>query len=282
MKLIEKQVEEYLWYCENVRRMSAVTVGAKRSVLERFTRVTGVTDLRAADERAFEKWVAWNLAREVKAGSANTYNSVVMGLVRYFQERGEAVRTPMALKRKIKGPATARKFYSAEEVELVVARADEVTALQITIMFETGLRIAELCALKWTDFEGRRVRFVGKGRKLREVYVTEKTLARVREYVAKYDAYGFLWCVRNGVRLEGDRPVGVNTTREQLKRAFAAAGFEDFYPHALRHSFATDLQMKGASVAEIKEMIGHENIATTERYLHGFEGRLGELFDKYR
>ncbi len=60
------------------------------------------------------------------------------------------------------------------------------------------------------------------------------------------------------------------------------AGFYDFYPYALRHSFATDLQVGGASVAEIKEMIGHENIAMTERYFHGFEGRLEELFDKYR
>ena len=62
---------------------------------------------------------------------------------------------------------------------------------------------------------------------------------------------------------------------------FLRAGFEGFYPHALRHSFATNLQMKGATVSEIKEMIGHSSVATTERYLHGFDGRLKELFDRY-
>jgi site-specific recombinase XerD len=72
-------------------------------------------------------------------------------------------------------------------------------------------------------------------------------------------------------------PLTVQTIRDDLKDAFAQAGFPDFYPHALRHSFATDLQRRGASVEEIKEMLGHKNIATTERYLHGLDGHLEEL-----
>ena len=70
--------------------------------------------------------------------------------------------------------------------------------------------------------------------------------------------------------------------RRRLREPFYAAGFTDFYPHALRHSFATHLQQRGASVAEIKEMLGHESIATTERYLHSFDGKLEQLFNKYQ
>ena len=81
--------------------------------------------------------------------------------------------------------------------------------------------------------------------------------------------------------LNGEPPT-VNTVRQRLCSAFEWVGFEGFYPHALRHSFATNLQSKGASVEEIKEMMGHSSIATTERYLHGFEGRMEELFDKYQ
>ena len=93
---------------------------------------------------------------------------------------------------------------------------------------------------------------------------------------------GDLWSVNDGVLTCNGEPPTVNTVRKWLREAFAAAGFEGFYPHALRHSFATDLQIRGASVMEIKEMIGHESVATTERYLHGFDGRMRELFDKYR
>ena len=160
-------------------------------------------------------------------------------------------------------------------------QADCETGLMIRIMFETGMRIAELTRLRIDNFDGRRVRFVGKGKKMREVYVTDATLALMSEYVMKNGVTGYLWSVcDDGLTCNGEPPT-INTIRTRLKQAFERAGFSGFYPHALRHSFATNLQLKGASVAEIKEMIGHSSVATTERYLHGFEGRLEELFDKY-
>lgn len=67
-----------------------------------------------------------------------------------------------------------------------------------------------------------------------------------------------------------------------MRAAFKRCGFDDFYPHALRHSFGTDIQRKGADIMVIKEMMGHSNVATTERYIHGFEGQLQLLFDTYR
>ena len=123
---------------------------------------------------------------------------------------------------------------------------------------------------------------MGKGRKPREVYISEATLDKVREYVGRYGVNGWLWCVCGECVSGNGEPVTVNTVRVWMRRAFKAAGFDDFYPHALRHSFATDLQLKGATVAEIKEMIGHSSIATTERYLHGFDGRMLELWEKYK
>ena len=144
------------------------------------------------------------------------------------------------------------------------------------------MRIAELGRLEVANFDGRCVRFMGKGRKPREAYVTEETWRRLGRYIERYEIDKYLWCVNKGEKTLNSEPLTVNTIRERLGAAFKAAGFEGFYPHALRHSFATDLQMRGASVAEIKEMIGHSSLATTERYLHGFDGRMKELFDKYR
>ena len=111
---------------------------------------------------------------------------------------------------------------------------------------------------------------------MREVYIHEDTWWEVQELVRERGiGEGYLFATLNG------EPPTVATVRKRLKGAFLAAGFDDFYPHALRHSFATKLQVKGASVEEIKEMMGHESVATTERYLHGFEGRLEELFERY-
>ena len=190
----------------------------------------------------------------------------------------------LAMVAKLKGERGRREFYTAEEISRVLAYADEQTGLMIRVMFETGMRIAELCRLRREDFDGRRVRFVGKGWKMREVYVTEGTLRLLGDFWRRQGVTtGYLWRVSEvGEMADGCGPLSTQTVRKYLRRPFAEAGFVGFYPHALRHSFATDLQRRGASVAEIKEMIGHASVATTERYLHGFEGRMRELFDKYR
>ena len=282
MKEIYCQVERYLEYCEKVRCMSPATLSAKKNVLGRFVKVTGVANAGDITNAVFNKWVEHEISRNVNLRSVNAYNAVVLAMVRYCRGVGMEVPLNMSLIQRLHVEESQRKFYTASEVEFVVGRADEVTGLMVLIMFETGMRIAELCRLRVTDFDGRRIRFVGKGRKAREVYVTTGTLERVREYVEKYNVQGYMWCVNDGVMSLNGEPPTVNTVRIRMRRAFEAAGFEGFYPHALRHSFATDLQLRGASIAEIKEMIGHSSVATTERYLHGFDGRLRELFDKYR
>ena len=277
MKKILRQVEEYLSYCEKVRGMSPATMWTKRNILKRFIESTEIDDLRGLTNEVFEKWVAHEVGRGVSARSVNTYNSTICAMAQYHKEMGMKMPFKITMIKKLKEGEVRRKFYTAEEVGRVLGYADMEVGLMIKVMFETGMRIAEVTRMRVEDIEGRKIGFIGKGRKPREVYLREDTRWELCEYIEKKGVVGYVW----GAGL-CDAPPTVATVRRKLRKPFYAAGFDDFYPHALRHSFATDLQMRGASVAEIKEMIGHENIATTERYLHGFEGRLEELFDKYR
>ncbi|MBQ3353007.1 tyrosine-type recombinase/integrase [Candidatus Saccharibacteria bacterium] len=273
-------MDDYLEYCEKVRGMTAATMEMKRNVLRRFWRVTGIKYLTELTNAVFDRWIKHETARGVSPRSINMYNAVVIAMVRYYKELGVKVPLNLTLIRKLKEGEVRRGFYTAEEIEDVIDAVDLQTGLIIRIMFETGMRIAEITKLRLSNFRGRQIKFIGKGRKPREVYITEETLQLLNHYINIYGVKDFLWgfyeCGGNG-----EAPT-VNTIRNRLKRAFKKAGFDDFYPHSLRHSFATDLQRRGASVAEIKEMIGHSNIATTERYLHGFDGKMKELFDKYR
>ena len=280
MRKIFGQVEKYLEYCEKVRWMTETTMSCKRNVLRRFIKETGLMDLRDLTNKMFDQWVMHEIECGVSARSINIYNAVVVAMVKYYREVGVEVPLNLALIKRLKEGEVRRQFYTAEEIEKVIGMADLQTELLIRVMFETGMRIAEVTRLRLVNFRGRQIRFIGKGRKPREVYITVKTYDLMRKYVAEYGVDDYLWgfyeCGGNG-----EAPT-VNTVRNRLKKAFYEAGFVGFYPHALRHSFATDLQLRGASVAEIKEMIGHANIATTERYLHGFDGKMKELFDKYR
>lgn len=280
MGRIIEQVESYLEYCEKVRGMSETTMGMKRNVLGRFVEITGLNDLGSLTNEVFNEWMMHETMRGVSARSINMYNAIVVAMVRYYREGGMSAPLNLNLVRKLKEGSVRRNYYTAKEIEEVIRVAGERDELIVRIMFETGMRIAEVAKLRLGNIGGRRVRFIGKGRKPREVYISAKTLVLLNSYVMNNRVADYLW----GTYLDGGNgePPTTNTVRNWLRKCFFRAGYMDFYPHALRHSFATDLQLKGATVAEIKEMIGHANVATTERYLHGFDGRMKELFDKYR
>lgn len=281
---IEQQLDEYFKYCETVRGMSPATLVMKRNVLMRFVRVTEVGTMEEVTDAKFGQWMEFCRKSRAKARTINSYNMVILTAVRYFVGCGVAVPLHLSRIKRLKEGATRRRFYQREEIAAVVETCDEVlddarTGLMIEIMFETGMRIAEITRLRRSEIDGQQICFVGKGTKAREVYVTVATSGRIVEYIEETGVEDYLWVdpkVGNG------QPPSTMTVRKWLSRAFRAAGICDFYPHALRHSFATDLQRRGASVAEIKEMMGHASIATTERYLHGFEGKLRELFEKYQ
>ena len=69
---------------------------------------------------------------------------------------------------------------------------------------------------------------------------------------------------------------------DQLKRELSKIGYPNFQIHELRHSFATDLQKKGARIEEIQKLMRHGNPAVTQRYLHGLDGVLGDVWAKYK
>lgn len=279
MTKIHQQMQNYLDYCEKVRQMSPTTMRSKCNICARFTAVSGIDTLEQLTNEIFNRWVARENARGVSARSLNTYNSTILSLVQFQREMGLKIPLKTHLIRKLKEARPRRRFYTAAEIAKVLEFATPQTRLIIKICFETGMRLAEITHLRLRHLSGRCIRFTGKGAKPREVYISPSTARELAQYIADHRVTDYLWGSEEGPRHE---PPTTNTMRERLRRPFYAAGFTDFYPHALRHSFATHLQQQGASVAEIKEMLGHENIATTERYLHGFDGKLEQLFDKYR
>jgi len=274
---MQKQIKDYLNYCANVRKMSQTTLASKRNILGRFARATHCYSLKHLDNATFNRWVEHETARRVSPRSINTYNATILAMVKYYREMGLFIPLKTPLIRKLKEGCVRRNFYTSAQIQYVLQFADAKTALMIRICFETGLRVSELANLRLINFSNCRINFIGKGNKPREVYISAGTFRAMQQYVAQNQITDYLWATPPSVL-----PPTSNGVRKRLRRPFFKAGFTDFYPHSLRHSFATDLQFRGASVEEIREMVGHESIATTERYLHALDGHLSELFLKYR
>ena len=276
IRQIDKQIDEYLNYCENVRRMSEQTLHGKRWICREFLKTIKIDSLSELSNKHINEWIA------ARGCSGRTINSRLVNLVamlRYFQDMGISFpKLKLRLIIKCKEQPPRRVYYTREQIEQVLRYADHLEWLLIKLCFDCGLRISELRNLRLMNLNGRMVTFIGKGSKARESYMSKEAKNRLDDWIQRNRISDFIW-----VRTPGkNEPMSVEDIRYLMRKPFYQAGFKNFYPHALRHSFATDIQKHGASLMETKEMLGHARIETTERYVHGLEGHLEYFFDKYK
>jgi integrase/recombinase XerD len=104
----------------------------------------------------------------------------------------------------------------------------------------------------------------GKGYKDRDVMLSPRLLAVLREYWKAYRPRPFLFPGR-----KPDRPVSVRTVQMICQRALEASGLsKHVHMHTLRHSFATHLLESGTDLRTIQVLLGHRSFGRTARYLH--------------
>lgn len=139
------------------------------------------------------------------------------------------------------------------------------------LMLDAGLRVSEACSLKLSDFDfKRRMIFVkslkkrGEGQ-IRKIPISSRLYLALAEYIdsVKYTE-GYLFRARNGVDHLHRRDV--NRFLDRFKTAHP--GYQNLHPHALRHSFATNMLRENTDLVYIKELLGHSNINTTTIYTH--------------
>lgn len=279
IRQIDKQIDEYLNYCENVRRMSEQTLHGKRWICREFLKTIKIDSLNELSNKHINEWIAEQTARGCSGRTINSRLVNLVAMLRYFQDMGISFpKLKLRLIIKCKEQPPRRVYYTREQIEQVLRYADHLEWLLIKLCFDCGLRISELRNLRLMNLNGRMVTFIGKGSKARESYMSKEAKTRLDDWIQRNRISDFIW-----VRTPGkNEPMSVEDIRYLMKKPFYQAGFKNFYPHALRHSFATDIQKHGASLMETKEMLGHARIETTERYVHGLEGHLEYFFDKYK
>jgi site-specific recombinase XerD len=178
-----------------------------------------------------------------------------------------------------------------DRVALAMALALRDRAL-VETAYAAGLRISELAAADLGSVDLRRgeIRVVGKGRKERIGLLGRPAIAALDTYLDHGRPILADRVASRGVAVEltpSSRvflnhyggPLGVRGLRYRLDRLCRAAGLpEGVSPHTLRHSFATHLLDGGADLRVVQELLGHENLATTQIYTHVSPGRLAAAY----
>ena len=145
------------------------------------------------------------------------------------------------------------------------------------LMYASGLRVSEICTLKHKDLYIDHIKVEGKGKKQRLIPFGEKARKALLKYISSHrkniQADEYVFCSKRG------RKINRTTVYKRIKKyAVSANILKNVSPHTLRHSFATHLLENGADLRVIQELLGHESIATTDRYTHISDKHLQKAF----
>ena len=176
-------------------------------------------------------------------------------------------------------PRTSSAYKAAEELY-----NRRLRRLIISILYETGMRRAELISLKIgsVDFSRKIIRFTGKGDKMREIPAVDALIQEISLYLnvadmavgRKRGAEEPLLITVNGQKLY---PVFVDrAVKRELGDVEGITGKKS--PHVLRHTLATELLDDGTDLYSIKELLGHSSLAATQVYTHNTVEKLKKVY----
>ena len=175
--------------------------------------------------------------------------------------------------------ATIRSFYkylkylTLEESVQLLSSVDgqnrERDYCILTLFLNCGLRISELCALNTTDIQDDALRVLGKGNKVRIVYLNDACKEALNGYLAVRRP--IVGRDQNALFLSSrNERVSRSTVHALVKKHLSEAGLDStqYSAHKLRHTAATLMLQNGVDVKAVQEVLGHEHLNTTEIYTH--------------
>lgn len=144
--------------------------------------------------------------------------------------------------------------------------------LAVGILLSSGLRISELLNIKMGEIkEDGSLTVLGKGKKLREVRISQKNMARLHKYLEVRQQYAQEDCDNLFISRYGKKP-SPQSFNKNLKGYLDRAGLDtEVSAHSLRKSCATRYLRNGVDINRIAKMLGHSNIATTQIYAKAAE-----------
>ncbi|UNK42931.1 tyrosine recombinase XerC [Luteimonas sp. S4-F44] len=279
-------VEAFLAHLQVERRMSAHTLDAYRRdlfALAGWAEDGGHAGLRGLQPDDIRAFVAAGHRGGLSAKSLQRRLSACRSFYRWLLRHGHVVANPAA---GVRGPKAPRKLPQVldvdEATQLVEVPTDAPLGLRdralLELFYSSGLRLAELVALRWRDLDldGGLVTVLGKGSRQRSVPVGSHAVAALRAWRAD-SASGADAPVFPG---RGGGPITARAVQMRLRLLAQRQGlFKRVHPHLLRHSFASHVLESSGDLRGVQELLGHADIATTQIYTHLDFQHLAKVYD---
>lgn len=279
-----KEIQAFLGYLEVERRVSPHTLDAYRRDLEALAAWSGphggVPGLAEADVRAF---IAAEHRRGLSPKSLQRRLSAVRSFYQWLLRHGRIAANPAAGIRAPKAPRKLPQVLDADEAKaLVEVPTDAPLGLRdramLELFYSSGLRLSELCALRWRDLhlEDGLVNVRGKGGKERIVPVGSFARRALQEWRAGSRGADEAPVFPG----RGGGPIGPRAIQIRMRQLAQRQGlFKRVHPHLLRHSFASHVLESSGDLRGVQELLGHADISTTQIYTHLDFGHLAKVYD---
>lgn len=303
--LIDQAVEKYIRYLKNVRNSSPYTLRNYQKSLEFMQQVMGpkahVRDITLNSVDDFQDLVFSKTNRKGQPLSSKTRNIYLIPVRSFIK---------FCIKRELDDPILA-----PEKIELLKTDPSDVSGLSLDeldilrntnyaknpsialrdraileMLFSTGLRISELCALnrEHVNLKTREFSIVGKGNKVRTVFLTPDCTRLLTQYIESREDDFYPLFINAKTRKDEaqnhgeSRRLSRTAIEVMIRDRGRKAGItKPVTPHKLRHTFATTLLRNGADIRSVQELLGHASIATTQIYTHVANADLKKTHQRY-
>lgn len=227
-----------------------------------------------------QRWVDREESRGLKAASRNRGVTAVKSLLSFAHATGYLVFNPgAAVKLRPNRDRLAERILSEEEVERIIgAVEDPRDRLMLSLLYLSGVRVSELCSLRWRDLAPRRggggqITVFGKGGRTRSILLPENVWNEMASTTGgNPDAPVF-------ASRKGGGPLDPSQVRRIVYAAGKAAGLpKKVSPHWMRHAHASHALDRNAPIHLVQATLGHASVATTGRYLHARPSESSSLY----
>ncbi len=285
--------DAFLDYLIYERRMSPHTCNAYKNDLDQFVQfcntMVGDFDIKGVDAKLIRSWIIYLMENEISARSVNRKVSTLKSFYKYLMKL-EIIETNPALN--ITLPKVRKKLPSFVDENSMNILLDggffekdflgTRDKLIITLLYGTGIRLAELVSLQETDIDMEQflIKVLGKRNKERIIPYPKELNKLINEYLElrnrEFEGTTPYFLVTS----KGDKVYDKLIYRVVKNKLGGITSLEKKSPHILRHTFATHLLNKGADLNAVKELLGHANLSATQVYTHTTFEKLQKTYKK--
>lgn len=286
---LQSQVDRFYQYLETEKQYSEHTLKNYQRDIRSFLgfcEQQSINDFALLDSAHIRSFVASRHRQGLGGRSLQRLLSALRSLFHFLNKQRLLTNNPA---KGVRAPKTARKLPEVLTVDqldqLLNIKGDDILAVRdkaiMELMYGCGLRLTELVSLDLNkiDKQEQLLDVVGKGGKQRKLPYGGKALKALNNWLNIRSQMAALEETAVFVSNRGQR-LKQRSIQQRMKKWAITQGLDsDLYPHKLRHSFASHILESSSDLRAVQELLGHENLSTTQIYTHLDFQHLAKVYD---